>query len=199
MNPQQQKNIRRTVTTLVVTVGCMVGLAFASVPLYQLFCSVTGYGGTPNVDRTSAGNTIKSDRVYTVQFDANTTNRLPWEFKPVQRQVKLTIGEEKLAFYEAVNTSDKTITGTASFNVTPYKIAKYFSKVDCFCFTEQTLKPGEVASMPVTFYIDSDILEDDNVQEVKTITLSYTFYPSMKETADVEDKTESRDAKIKGS
>jgi len=196
-NRQQQKNIRRTVTYCVMAVTGMVGLAFASVPLYDLFCRVTGYGGTPQVDLSGSGNTVKSNRVFTVQFDANTTNTLPWNFKPVQRQVELKIGEEKLAFYEAVNTSDKTITGTASFNVTPYKIAKYFSKVDCFCFTEQTLIPGEKVSMPVSFYIDGDILEDENVREVKTITLSYTFFPSEKETADVEKLTGDKE-KIKG-
>ena len=198
MDSKQQKNIRRTVTICVVAVGGMVGLAFASVPLYQLFCSVTGYGGTTQVGSSDSGYGVASNRTFTVQFDANVTKKMPWDFKPVQREVRVKIGEEKLAFYEARNTSDQTITGTASFNVTPYKVAEYFTKVECFCFTEQTLKPGEVVSMPVSFFIDSEILEEENVNEVKTITLSYTFYPSVKETADVEEKQTGDKVKIKG-
>lgn len=164
-----------TAITLVGVVGAMVGLAFASVPLYRLFCQVTGYGGTPkteNVAHSAAANgeTIK------VRFDANVNPKLPWRFRPAQRQVTVRLGEERLIRYVAVNRSNVPITGTAVFSVSPYKAAQYFNKVECFCFTEQTLKPGEEVSMPVMFYVDPEIRNDPNARDVKTVTLSYTFY-----------------------
>lgn len=162
---------------LFTVVAGMVGLAYASVPLYRIFCQVTGLGGTPGV-QASAPETA-TDIDFQVRFDANTSPKLGWRFKPVQTQIDLKLGEEKLAFYEATNLSDKAVTGTATFNVTPLKVGQYFVKIDCFCFTEQTLQPGETVDMPVTFYVDPAIYDDINTRDVKTITLSYTFYPQV--------------------
>jgi len=168
---------RKTVTAAVLfgVAGGMVGLSFASVPLYRLFCQVTGYGGTPNTESVAESEGM-SDHVVTVRFDANVNSALPWRFKPGQREVRVRLGEETLIHYTAVNLSDAPITGTATFNVTPYKAAQYFSKIECFCFTEQTLAPGEEVSMPVTFYVDPELLDDVDARDVKLITLSYTFY-----------------------
>ena len=168
---------------MLAVAGGMLGLSFASVPLYRLFCQVTGYGGTPNVEAEAAPGAV-AERVITVRFDSNVNSALPWRFKPTQRAVDLRVGEEGLAFYRAENISDKPVTGTASFNVTPFKAAQYFSKIECFCFTEQTLAPGEFVDMPVTFYVDPDIMADENVADVKAITLSYTFYPVDMDDAD---------------
>ena len=176
MNAQRTKN-GKVAVVLVAVVAAMGGLSFAAVPLYQLFCQVTGYGGTPNLDVAEAPVQI-SDRVITVQFDANTNAELPWNFKPSQRQVTVRLGERKLAFYTAENLSGQTVTGTATFNVTPYKVGPYFSKIDCFCFTEQTLAPGQEVAMPVEFFVDPEIFNDPNTREVTTITLSYTFFRS---------------------
>ena len=168
---------RRVALWLVGLVGGMVGLAYASVPLYQLFCQVTGYGGTPA--RAEAGDTGAEevlDRQMTIRFDASTNRDLPWIFEPVQQQVDLPVGESGLAFYRAKNTSDRPVRGVATFNVTPLKAGPYFVKVDCFCFTEQTLLPGQEVDMPVTFYVDPAIDDDNTLDEVKTITLSYTFF-----------------------
>jgi len=170
---------KRTAVLLFSLAGGMVGLAFASVPLYQLFCQVTGYGGTPN---TAELKTVPlSDKTITVQFDANVNRDLPWRFRPAQREVRVRGGEPTEIAYLAKNNSDGPITGTATFNVTPYKAGPYFSKVDCFCFTEQLLKPGEQASLPVTFYVDPEIFTDPNTRDVKNITLSYTFFRAEKE------------------
>lgn len=195
MASTQTKN-RRAALMLSVFAAGMVGLAFASVPLYQLFCQVTGYGGTPNIK--VAGAERVSERVIDVRFDANTNKGLPWKFKPVQTKLTVKLGEAKLAFYEARNTSDETITGTAVFNVTPHKAGPYFSKIDCFCFTEQTLKPGQSVDMPVEFFVDPEIFTDPNTKDVQAITLSYTFYRTEDE-ADSEDKskTAARDAAAK--
>lgn len=164
-------------------VGGMVGLAFASVPLYRVFCQVTGYGGTPNTEAVSAPSEM-SDTIVTVDFDANVNKGMPWVFKPVQRKVRVALGEETLAHYTATNLSDETVTGTATFSVTPYKAAQYFSKIDCFCFTEQTLLPGQEVDMPVSFYVDPAILDDPSAKDVRVITLSYTFYRSDNEETD---------------
>ncbi len=176
--PGRKKNL--TAVMLFGLVGGMVGLSFASVPLYRLFCQVTGYGGTPNTEAVSAPTEV-SDTVVTVNFDANVNSDLPWTFKPVQHNVRIRLGEEALAHYTAVNNSDAPVTGTATFNVTPYSAAQYFSKIECFCFTEQTLLPGQEVDMPVTFYVDPAILDDPNAKDVRLITLSYTFYPLDKE------------------
>ncbi len=169
---------RRNATALVLfaVVAGMTGLAFASVPLYRLFCQVTGYGGTPRTEAVALPATAVSEQI-TVQFDANVNPALPWRFAPGQRQVRVRLGEQNLAYYEAVNDSDRPVTGTAVFNVSPYKAALYFNKIDCFCFNEQTLTPGQQVSMPVSFYVDPAILDDPNTRDVSVITLSYTFYP----------------------
>ena len=156
-------------------VAGMVGLSYAAVPLYQIFCQVTGFGGTTQRADTLADRVL--DRPMKIEFDANTNSALAWDFVPGQRQVTLKIGEKGLAFYRATNTSDRELTGTATFNVSPPSAGAYFSKVECFCFTEQTLKPGETVDMPVMFFIDPDIEHDKDLDALKTITLSYTFYP----------------------
>ena len=152
----------------------MVGMAFAAVPLYSLFCQVTGYGGTSQVAVEAPG--AVSGRMITVQFDASIASGMPWKFKPVQREIKVRIGEEQLAFYRAHNPLNRAVMGTATYNVTPHKAGPYFSKIDCFCFTEQVLEPGQSVDMPVSFFVDPDILKDPGLDDVRTITLSYTFF-----------------------
>ncbi|NNE21507.1 MAG: cytochrome c oxidase assembly protein [Rhizobiales bacterium] len=159
-------------------VAGMVALSYAAVPLYRIFCQVTGFGGTTQRVESYAERVL--DRPMKVQFDANTNTALAWEFAPAQREVTLKIGEKGLAFYRATNTSKRELTGTATFNVSPPSAGAYFSKVECFCFTEQTLKPGETVDMPVMFFIDPDIEHDEDLHALKTITLSYTFYPVTK-------------------
>lgn len=151
----------------------MVGMAYAAVPLYDLFCRVTGFGGTPQTADIAPDAVL--DRTIKVRFDAATMG-IDWRFKPAQREVTLRIGEVGLAFYEATNLSDRPITGTASYNVAPYSTGAYFTKIACFCFTEQTLQPGETVQMPVTFFVDPAIVEDREASRVPSITLSYTFY-----------------------
>ena len=152
----------------------MLGLSYAAVPLYRIFCQVTGYAGT--TQRADMAPRGILERTMLVRFDANVARDLDWKFKPGQRSIKLRIGEEKLAFYSATNTSDEPITGTATFNVTPAVAGSYFNKIACFCFTEQTLKPGETVQMPVSFFIDPDMLKDPDMRNVEEITLSYTFF-----------------------
>ena len=182
MTGAQARGINRSTLTAIVlfaAVAGMGGLAFASVPLYRLFCQVTGFAGTPRtgayVGAASAG--AGAAGAVTVRFDANVNSHLPWQFQPVERQVVVRPGEEVLIHYRAHNLADQPITGTATFNVTPFKAAQYFNKIECFCFTEQTLKPGEDVSMPVVFYVDPQLFEDPNTAEVRKITLSYTFFP----------------------
>ncbi len=181
LRPGQKKLL--TATVLFGIVGGMVGLSFASVPLYRLFCQVTGFGGTPNTEAVSGAAEV-SETIVTVNFDANVDHDLPWRFKPAQRKVRVRLGEEVLAHYTARNTSDEPVTGTATFNVSPFKAAPYFNKIECFCFTEQTLLPGQEVDMPVLFYVDPAIAEDRNTRDVKLITLSYTFFRSDEEEAD---------------
>jgi cytochrome c oxidase assembly protein subunit 11 len=164
----------RTIAVLALLIVAMGGLTYASVPLYQLFCQVTGYGGTTQVAAQKSETVI--NRVLKVQFDGTVNPALAWSFKPAQRSVRLKVGENGLAFYRARNNSDETIVGTASFNVTPDKAGLYFNKVECFCFTEQVLKSGEEVDMPVSFFIDPEIVDDPNLDDVTTITLSYTFF-----------------------
>ena len=173
---ENKNNSKRLALVLVAVAVGMVGMAYASVPLYSLFCRVTGYGGT--TQQASIAPDVILDRDMTIEFDANTSAGMPWEFKPVQHRLKLKVGETAMAFFEAYNPTNQTIKGTATFNVTPQKIGQYFTKIDCFCFTEQILKPGERAEMPVTFFVDPEIDNDPNAKEVKVITLSYTFFVS---------------------
>jgi len=153
----------------------MVGLAYASVPLYQLFCQVTGYGGTTQVAQAPTG--VILDQSVNVRFDANTSGGLGWSFKPVNRQIEVKIGALSDANYIAVNKSDEPVTGTATFNVTPQAAGAYFNKIECFCFTETTLQPGETMEMPVVFFVDPDVVDVPELKDISTITLSYTFFP----------------------
>ncbi|CAO3421870.1 cytochrome c oxidase assembly protein [Azospirillum doebereinerae] len=152
----------------------MVGLAYASVPLYSLFCSVTGFGGTTQRAQEAASHTV--DRKVTIRFNADTNMGLPWAFKPEQKDMVLKLGETGLAAYRAENKSAKPTVGTAVYNVTPDKVGQYFNKIECFCFTEQVLQPGQVVDMPVAFFVDPAMNDDPNMQDVTTITLSYTFF-----------------------
>lgn len=152
----------------------MVGLSFAAVPLYEAFCKITGFGGTPLRSDATTGEVL--DETINVRFDASTDPGLPWSFKPAQREITLRIGESGLAFYTAHNPTDKPVAGQAVFNVTPLKVGAYFVKIDCFCFTEQVLQPGQTVEMPVSFYIDPAIRADRATQEVEGVTLSYTFF-----------------------
>ena len=158
-----------------VVVG-MVGLSFAAVPLYRLFCQVTGFGGT--TQRADQGADRVLDRTITVRFDANIGNGLGWRFRPVTRQVTLRVGETGEAIFRAENVTDTPLTGTATFNVTPEQVGIYFTKIACFCFTEQRLEAGEGIDMPVVFYVDPAIADDRGLDYVDTITLSYTFFPA---------------------
>ena len=174
-SPKLGRN-RGTALVCVVVVAGMVGLSFAAVPLYRLFCQVTGFAGTTQRAEAVAGPVL--DRMMEVRFDGNVGAGLPWDFKPVQRRIEVKVGEQRQAFYRATNRSDRPVTGTATFNVSPPLAGAYFVKIECFCFTEQTLEPGQSVDMPVVFYIDPEIAEDRDVENLGTITLSYTFYPA---------------------
>lgn len=167
---------QKTVVKLVGVILFMGSLAWASVPLYDLFCRVTGWGGATDIAEAASDNPLEEQ--VTVRFDASRAAGMPWEFKPEQIKMKLRIGEEGLAFYEAYNPTDRTIAGTASFNVSPYSAGAYFSKIQCFCFEMQVLEPGQRVSMPVTFFVEPEIVDDPDARFVKTITLSYTFHES---------------------
>ena len=184
---RQMSRNARVVLMSTATVVAMVGLTYASVPLYRLFCQVTGFGGTTQRAETAPQQVL--DKTVSVRFDANTSGKLEWTFHPVQPSVKVKFGEQSMAYYEAVNRSDKTLTGSAVFNVTPVQAGAYFNKIQCFCFTEQTLKPGEKIEMPVSFFVDPDMLDDADAAGIEEITLSYTFYPVDKTKAVTEAKT----------
>ena len=171
---------RRTLFILAGVVGLMVSMAYASVPLYKLFCQVTGYGGTTQVSNDAATHIVAGHPI-TVRFDANVNRALDWKFVPVDRPVTLNPGEELVVNYRATNIGPTVSTGTSTFNVTPAKAGAYFMKIDCFCFQEQTLQPGESVDMPVWFFVDPEIVADKNVVDVKDITLSYTFFPALVE------------------
>jgi cytochrome c oxidase assembly protein subunit 11 len=155
-------------------VAAFVGLAYASVPLYRMFCQVTGYGGTTQV--AEAAPAAVGTRKVTVRFNADVNRDLPWGFQPVQREMTVAVGEQSLAFFQATNRSSRPITGTATFNVTPMKAGAYFDKIQCFCFSEQTLAAGQTVDMPVSFFVDPSIAQDPDMDDVSTITLSYTFF-----------------------
>ena len=163
--------------TLFQTIGLVVvmgGLAWASVPFYDWFCRVTGFSGVTAV--ATGDSEIILDKTIKIRFDASLERDMPWDFKPVQREMTLRIGETGLAFYEAYNPTDRPVAGSASYNVAPFDAGGFFAKIDCFCFEEQVLQPGERVQMPVTFYVDPAIVEDRDAKYAKSITLSYTFY-----------------------
>lgn len=152
----------------------MVGMAYAAVPLYDMFCKVTGYNGTTK--RVEQASDVILDKTIKVTFDANTAPGLPWDFKPVQREIEVKIGETVQVAFEATNRSKKPTTGQAVFNVTPMAAGAYFNKVQCFCFTETTLQPGEKMEMPVVFFVDPEFVNTVETRGINTLTLSYTFY-----------------------
>ncbi|WOI53980.1 cytochrome c oxidase assembly protein [Parvularcula sp. LCG005] len=164
----------RTALVIVGVVACMVGLSYAAVPLYKTFCQITGWGGT--TQRAVAVSEDVLERKITVRFDGSISNNIPWTFKPSQVSQTMHVGETGLAFYTAANNADYPVIGTASFNVQPAKAGEYFMKVECFCFTEQLLEPGESVQMPVTYFIDPAMDKDKQMDDVREITLSYTFY-----------------------
>jgi len=165
---------KKTIFYLVFLVLFMASASFLSVPFYNWFCKVTGYGGATNVAQKESD--IISDKVISVRFDASLEKGLEWEVKPVQRNMTLNLGETGLAFYEAYNPTDKPIAAQASFNVVPFSVGNFFNKIECFCFTEQILQPGEKIKMPVSFYVDPDLINNLESKNVTSVTLSYTFY-----------------------
>ncbi len=173
---------RKMVLSLSVTALAMLGLGFASKPLYDAFCRVTGFGGTTRVAEKISTETL--ERQIKVRFDANVASDLGWTFKPDDVAVTVKLGQNVLVYYTARNDTDTAIVGTASYNVTPIKAAPYFSKIECFCFTEQKLEPGEQVSMPILFFVDPEMSEDWRLDEIKTITLSYTFHRVKNPSAD---------------
>ncbi len=175
---QPAKPVRHTAvaSVCVAMVLGMGALSYAAVPLYKMFCQVTGFGGTTK--RVQLPSTEVGERYVTVRFDANVTPGMPWTFEPVQRTVRVKVGENVLAFYTATNTSGHAIKGTAAFNVSPDVAGSHFSKIECFCFKEQTLQAGETVQMPLSFFVDPKIVADRDASWVEEITLSYTFYPS---------------------
>ncbi len=169
MTPQ-----KKTAAWLSGIAGTMLALSFAAVPFYDLFCRVTGYGGTTSVSDAAPGEVL--DQTILIRFDASLEAGMPWEFHPQQNFITLRIGETALAFYEAYNPTDHAVAGTASYNVAPDLAGGYFTKIECFCFTEQVLKPHERVVMPVSFYVDPSIVNDPEASLIREITLSYTFH-----------------------
>lgn len=173
MNAEPRSNAR-TVATLVGVVLVMGALAWAAVPFYSWFCRVTGFAGTTNVAQ-GASDTVLDEKIR-VRFDANVDSAMGWTFRPMQREMELRIGENAIAFYEAINNTDQPVTGAASYNVAPDAAGYFFNKIECFCFTEQTLQPGERVEMPVSFFIDAALVGDRDAGRIRDITLSYTFH-----------------------
>lgn len=171
-------------------------MSFAFVPLYTLICQVTGLAGTPQVAEQSTGEI--STEAITIRFDANVDRSLPWSFEPLEKSVTIKLGEEHVTSYQSSNLSDQPVKGISTFNVTPIKAAQYFTKIECFCFVEQTLEPGQTVDMPVTFFVDPAILDDRLARDVKTITLSYTFYRTLDDVPDEEPEivSEADDTKL---
>ncbi|MCA0996273.1 cytochrome c oxidase assembly protein [Alloyangia pacifica] len=168
------KGTTRTLWSLIGVVVFMGAMAWAAVPFYNWFCRVTGYGGTTNVATGASSGVL--DQTIKIRFDASKERGMPWDFKPMQTEMTLRIGEDGLAFYEAYNPTDRPIAGQAAYNVAPFDAGAYFNKIECFCFTEQVLMPGERVEMPVSFYVDPEIVNDPDAKFAKHITLSYTFY-----------------------
>ena len=169
MDPKQ-----KTVLQLVGVIAFMGSLAWASVPLYDWFCRVTGWGGATDVAEAAMDEPL--EETIKIRFDASKERGMPWEFKPVEREMEIRIGQEGLAFYEAYNPTDRPIAGTAAYNVAPFAGGAFFSKIACFCFELQVLEPGERVLMPVSFFVEPEILDDPDASKVPVITLSYTFY-----------------------
>lgn len=167
---------RRLGLALLATVPLMVGASFAAIPFYSWFCRVTGYAGTTARSEAAAPEVV--DRLVTVSFDANTAPGMPWEFRPKQRSITLKLGDTGLAFFEAYNPTDKPVAGQAGYNVVPFSVGGYFDKIQCFCFNMQVLEPHERVEMPVTFYVDPEMLKDPETKDVIDLTLSYTMYPA---------------------
>lgn len=171
-----RRNKRVGLIALAVAAG-MLGLGFAAVPLYRVFCQKTGYGGTPKIiDEASAATIVKAGKQISIRFDSNVAPGMPWDFHPEQVTQQVQIGERTMAFFIAKNETDQPITGQASYNIEPDQAASYFKKVQCFCFTQQTLQPHQEVRMPVTYYVDPAVLTDKDAKDVQQITLSYTFY-----------------------
>lgn len=165
---------QKTLTGLLALIATMTALVWASPTLYDLFCRVTGFGGTPLVADYNDNEVL--DATMNIRFDASLQRGMPWEFEPVERKIEVRIGETNLAYYEATNPTDRPVAGSATFNLTPYAAQGYFTKIECFCFEVQVLQPGETVQMPVSFFVDPAILEDSEGKYVSTITLSYTFH-----------------------
>ena len=168
--------VLRTGLLALALAGGMTGLGYASVPLYRAFCQATGFAGTTQKAEAAPG-AVNSGKRVSVRFDANHAPALPWNFAPEKTNEPVILGEREIAFFTAKNLSDKPVTGRATFNVTPSQAGKYFNKIQCFCFTEQTLAPGKQVRMPVIFYVDPKIVDDPDAKDIAEITLSYTFYP----------------------
>ena len=176
VNPVARQNRKVAMIAAGVAVA-MLGLGYASVPLYRIFCQVTGFGGTTmRVTEAQAATVRTVDKTMIIRFDGNVERDMPWQFHPVQNKDTVSVGARDMAVFTAKNLSNEPITGTASFNVAPEQAGKYFSKIQCFCFTEQTLKPGEEVRMPVIYYVDPKILDDPDTRDIDEITLSYTFH-----------------------
>jgi cytochrome c oxidase assembly protein subunit 11 len=173
---RRRKRNRYVFAGLIGVIIAMNGFAYATVPAYRAFCQKFGFAGAPLVEASAPEADAVIERPVTVRFNSDIEPALDWRFKPVQRSVSIKVGESGLAFFEATNRHSEAVTGTATFNVTPLKAAPYFVKIECFCFTEQTLEPGETVQMPVTFFVDPAIAEDPNLDDVRTVTLSYTFF-----------------------
>ncbi len=171
------KNTKTLLAVLTIVAG-MIGLAFASVPLYDAFCRITGFGGTTQVSQSAPKAEEILDRDITVYFNTDTNKNLNWDFKPEEKKLSMKIGEQNLINFIAKNNDNSPVAGTAVYNVTPAKAGKYFHKTQCFCFDHQVLTPNQKMNMPVVFYIDPSIVEDENMNDVKTITLSYSFFKS---------------------
>lgn len=170
------RNRRSLIASASLAAG-MLALGFASVPLYRIFCQVTGFGGTTQRADAASGVKVATGHSMSIRFDSNIAPGMPWQFHPEQRTQTVTIGARTMAIFVAKNLSDKPVTGTAVFNVTPTQAGAYFTKIQCFCFTQQTLQPGEQVRMPVIYYVDPKILADPDNRDTQQITLSYTFYP----------------------
>lgn len=184
-----KRNLRIGVYALAMA-GGMLGLGFASVPLYRMFCQVTGFNGTTQrVDAETANRVTASGRTISVRFDANVERGMKWEFKPLQTTDTVSIGVRDMAVFWAKNDSDEPLIGTATFNVEPEYAGRYFNKIQCFCFTEQKLEPGQEARLPVLYYVDPAILDDPDAKDLEQITLSYTFHPAVAAGAKALDRT----------